>query len=120
MGCFSDRRDISFLPSSDPFCSPGLFSAEKGQENQPASVLAGRRMVLQNRVSSPVSLLGWWRVASPALFVAKILFFWYCFSVFNARVAQLVEHSTDTRGVPGSNPGTRTRLKISRLWRFLH
>ena len=24
-----------------------------------------------------------------------------------ARVAQLVEHSTDTRGVPGSNPGTR-------------
>ncbi len=25
-----------------------------------------------------------------------------------ARVAQLVEHSTDTRGVPGSNPGTRT------------
>ncbi len=28
--------------------------------------------------------------------------------VFNARVAQLVEHSTDTREVPGSNPGTRT------------
>lgn|GEM_PF-3332864 len=28
-----------------------------------------------------------------------------------ARVAQLVEHSTDTRGVPGSNPGTRTRIK---------
>ena len=25
-----------------------------------------------------------------------------------ARVAQLVEHSTDTRGVPGSNPGART------------
>lgn len=29
----------------------------------------------------------------------------------NARVAQLVEHSTDTRGVPGSNPGTRTALR---------
>ena len=26
----------------------------------------------------------------------------------NARVAQLVEHITDTDGVPGSNPGTRT------------
>ena len=29
-----------------------------------------------------------------------------------ARVAQLVEHSTDTRGVPGSTPGTRTKNKI--------
>ncbi len=26
-----------------------------------------------------------------------------------ARVAQLVEHATDTGGVPGSNPGARTR-----------
>jgi hypothetical protein len=25
-----------------------------------------------------------------------------------ARLAQLVEHSTDTRAVPGSNPGSRT------------
>ena len=29
----------------------------------------------------------------------------------HARLAQLVEHSTDTRAVPGSNPGPRTRSK---------
>ena len=28
-----------------------------------------------------------------------------------ARLAQLVEHSTDTRAVPGSNPGPRTETK---------
>ena len=33
-----------------------------------------------------------------------------------ARVAQLVEHSTDTRGVPGSNPGTRTESSCGYLW----
>lgn len=37
-----------------------------------------------------------------------MLLFCYIFLV-NARVAQLVEHITDTDGVPGSNPGTRTR-----------
>ena len=26
----------------------------------------------------------------------------------HARIAQLVEHTTDTGGVPGSNPGART------------
>ncbi len=37
-----------------------------------------------------------------------------------ARVAQLVEHSTDTRGVPGSNPGTRTEMdKYSRIIKII-
>lgn len=36
----------------------------------------------------------------------------------NARVAQLVEHSTDTRGVPGSNPGARTSEKNLNCFRF--
>ncbi len=34
------------------------------------------------------------------------------FKIKYARVAQLVEHSTDTRGVPGSNPGTRTVINF--------
>ena len=33
----------------------------------------------------------------------------------NARVAQLVEHSTDTRGVPSSNLGARTSFFFSTL-----
>ncbi len=34
----------------------------------------------------------------------------FCRSKFEyARLAQLVEHITDTDGVPGSNPGTRTK-----------
>ncbi len=33
----------------------------------------------------------------------------------NARVAQLVEHITDTDGVPGSNPGARTKRNPLRL-----
>ncbi len=47
----------------------------------------------------------------PKNFLGKIKsYFGHDFCVAEiARVAQLVEHSTDTRGVPGSNPGTRTR-----------
>ena len=44
-------------------------------------------------------------------FVVKMCFFCYIFSlygVYYARIAQLVEHITDTDGVPGSNPGART------------
>lgn len=37
---------------------------------------------------------------------------------YYARVAQLVEHSTDTRKVPGSTPGARTKIKAA-FWRFL-
>lgn len=40
--------------------------------------------------------------------------------LLHARVAQLVEHSTDTRGVPGSNPGTRTEMdKYSRIIKII-
>ena len=31
--------------------------------------------------------------------------------IVNARIAQLVEHSTDTRAVPSSNLGSRTENK---------
>jgi hypothetical protein len=34
-----------------------------------------------------------------------------------ALVAQLVEHITDTDGVPGSNPGRRTREENSKMFR---
>lgn len=37
----------------------------------------------------------------------------------NARLAQLVEHSTDTRKVLGSNPRARTNLTIHYKWCIL-
>ncbi len=35
-----------------------------------------------------------------------------------ALVAQLVEHITDTDGVPGSNPGRRTREEYSNCFEY--
>ena len=55
---------------------------------------------------------------SPFLLL-KIGFFgmvWKLICFYFARVAQLVEHSTDTRGVPGSNPGTRTKFYFAKMW----
>ncbi len=43
------------------------------------------------------------------------LYITYQNSFLRARVAQLVEHSTDTRVVPGSIPGTRTQDVISKF-----
>ena len=48
------------------------------------------------------------RCATSPFRLPKSTFFDIVF-LFNARVAQLVEHSTDTRGVHGSNPCTRTK-----------
>lgn len=56
------------------------------------------------------------RKLHPPFSIVKKSFFWYGIVVNYARVAQLVEHSTDTRGVPGSNPGTRTKKFYNKIF----
>lgn len=40
-----------------------------------------------------------------------LIYFLLLNGIFHARIAQLVEHITDTDRVPGSNPGARTNKK---------
>lgn|GEM_PF-5246014 len=45
--------------------------------------------------------------------------FCYLLTLLNARIAQLVEHTTDTREVLGSTPSARTSNKNLNCFRFL-
>ena len=49
------------------------------------------------------------------LFFLRIsaIFFQLLLCLAYARIAQLVEHTTDTGGVPSSNLGTRTKCKLN-------
>ncbi len=55
--------------------------------------------------------VGPWRASRARAFLFLIIFSVIVLPVF-ARIAQLVEHSTDTRKVLGSTPSARTQSRI--------
>jgi hypothetical protein len=103
-----DVHRINSLARSDHFLRVGQVDAKDVSTTTPA----------EGNQDSSATLIDWFdrlkggaQHASPFLIVKKSVFCYIFLVFYYARVAQLVEHSTDTRVVPGSIPGTRTRTK---------